>query len=222
VSTVIVTVDVGALVMGLISLGEKLTSIPDGAPVDDRVTVEEKPPIGITVSVASPDAPCATLIEFGTMEMSKSAGGPEEVTINWNAHECDCPPSLLVPVSERSYDSAGMFALTVKVTVETVEAPELTNTSVGENTKSTPDGTPLEDRDTVEEKLPIEVTWTFASAEPPCGTLYEFGNTEISKSGDGPEEVTVKVSESCCEASLAVAIRVSEYDPGGTLVPTVK
>jgi hypothetical protein len=52
VSTVIVTVDVGALVMGLISLGEKLTSIPDGAPVDDRVTVEVKSPTGIRVSVA--------------------------------------------------------------------------------------------------------------------------------------------------------------------------
>jgi phage tail sheath protein FI len=81
-------VELEALVMGLISLGENLTSIPDGAPVDDRVTVEEKSPIGIRVSVASPDAPCATLIEFGAMERSKSAGGPEEVTINSNEQEC--------------------------------------------------------------------------------------------------------------------------------------
>jgi hypothetical protein len=88
VSTVIATVDVGALEMGLISLGEKLTSIPDGAPVDDRVTVEVKSPSGIRVSVASPEAPCVRLIEFGATEISKSAGGPEEVTINSNAQEC--------------------------------------------------------------------------------------------------------------------------------------
>ena len=110
----------------------------------------------------------------------------------------------------------------MKVTVETVEAPELTYTSLGENPTSTPDGAPFEDRDTVEEKLPIEVTWTVASTEPPCGTLYEFGNTEISKSGGGPEEVTVRVSESCCEDSPPVAVRVSGYDPAGTLVLTVK
>jgi hypothetical protein len=61
-------VEVEALVMGLISGGEKLTSTSDGAPVDDRLTVEEKSPSGINVSVASPEVPCVRFIESGAKD----------------------------------------------------------------------------------------------------------------------------------------------------------
>jgi len=77
--------DPGAI---MISLGENRRLTPDGAPAEDRETVEEKPLVGFTESVVSPESPWATLNEFGTTEMSKS-GGAEEVTSKANVIECD-------------------------------------------------------------------------------------------------------------------------------------
>jgi hypothetical protein len=71
-----------------ISLGENPKLTPDGAPAEDRETVELKPLNGLTVTLTESDPPCGMLIEFESTEISKS-GGAEEVTSKANVTECD-------------------------------------------------------------------------------------------------------------------------------------
>jgi hypothetical protein len=68
------------------SVGENITSTPDGAPADDRETIAEKSPVELTETVVCSDSPCRMLNALGTTEMSKSAW---DITYNANDTECD-------------------------------------------------------------------------------------------------------------------------------------
>src|SRR5258708_5641424 len=53
-------------------VGEKLTVVPVGAPLDVRATALLKPPEMVVVIVDEPFAPCSTVTEVGEAEMAKS------------------------------------------------------------------------------------------------------------------------------------------------------
>jgi len=56
---------------------------------------------------------------------------------------------------------------------------------------------------------------TIAESDSPCGMLTDDGDTEMSKSGAGPDDVTVKVNEVSCGGapSIATPETVRGYDP---------
>ena len=74
----------------------------------------------------------------------------------------------------------------------------MTIIACGEKLTLTLDGIPLDDNETVDAKLPMGVTVSVVVPEYPCLTLIEEGATEIPKSGEGPEEVTVKLNVHSC------------------------
>ena len=78
-----------------IGLGLKLTVVPVGAPLADRLMALLKPPLTVVVMVEVPWAPCATLTEDGAALMVKSAGA---VTESVTLVVCWIPPPLPVTV----------------------------------------------------------------------------------------------------------------------------
>ena len=78
-----------------IGLGLKLTVVPVGAPLADRLMALLKPPLTVVVMVEVPCAPCATLTEDGAALMVKSAGA---VTESVTLVVCWIPPPLPVTV----------------------------------------------------------------------------------------------------------------------------
>jgi hypothetical protein len=62
------------LVEGVL-VGLKLAVTPEGKPLTDRLTAEENPLTGDTVTVVVPEAPLAMLRLEGEAERVKSAGG---------------------------------------------------------------------------------------------------------------------------------------------------
>src|SRR5260221_9227237 len=58
-------------------VGEKLTVVPDGAPVELSEMAALNPPETVVVIVEEPFVPCTTVTEVGEAEMAKS-GVPEE------------------------------------------------------------------------------------------------------------------------------------------------
>ena len=77
-----------------IGLGLKLTVVPVGAPLADRLTALLKPPLTVVVMVEVPWAPCATLTEAGAALMVKSGA----VTVSVTVVVCWVPPPLPVTV----------------------------------------------------------------------------------------------------------------------------
>ena len=108
-----------------------------------------------------------------------------------------------------------MVELTVIVITDCMELPGAGITTVGLNVKLTPYGAPSEDNETGAENDPIGVSVTVAESDPPCWMLTDDGLTERSKSGAGPDDVTVKVNEVSCGGSPGIATpeTVREYDP---------
>ena len=78
-----------------IGLGLKLTVVPVGTPLADRLMALLKPPLTVVVMVEVPCAPCATLTEDGAALMVKSAGA---VTESVTLVVCWIPPPLPVTV----------------------------------------------------------------------------------------------------------------------------
>ena len=78
-----------------IGLGLKLTVVPVGAPLADRLMALLKPPLTVVVMVEVPWAPCARLTEVGAALMVKSGGA---VTVSVTLVVCWVPPPLPVTV----------------------------------------------------------------------------------------------------------------------------
>ena len=78
-----------------IGLGLKLTVVPVGAPLADRLMALLKPPLTVVLMVEVPWAPCATLTEVGAALMVKSGGA---VTLSVTLVVCWVPPPLPVTV----------------------------------------------------------------------------------------------------------------------------
>jgi len=77
-----------------IGLGLKMTVVPEGAPLADKLMVLLKPPLTVVVMVELPWAPCATLTEAGAALMAKLS----VVTVSVTYVECWIPPPLPVTV----------------------------------------------------------------------------------------------------------------------------
>jgi hypothetical protein len=80
---------------GGIVLGLKLTVVPEGAPVADRLIALLKPPLTMVVIVEVPALPSATLRIVGDAEIVKL--GPP-VTVNVSVVRCWIPPPFPVTV----------------------------------------------------------------------------------------------------------------------------
>ena len=78
-----------------IGLGLKLTVVPVGAPLADRLMALLKPPLTVVVMVELPWAPCATLSDAGDAEIVKLAA---PVTVSVTLVVCWIPPPLPVTV----------------------------------------------------------------------------------------------------------------------------
>ena len=78
-----------------IGLGLKLTVVPEGTPLADRLMALLKPPLTVVVMVEVPWAPCATLTEVGAALMVKLGG---VVTVSVTLVVCWIPPPLPVTV----------------------------------------------------------------------------------------------------------------------------
>jgi hypothetical protein len=78
-----------------IVLGLKLTVVPVGAPVADRLIALLNPPLTVVVIVEVPGLPCAILRELGDAEIVKV--GPA-VTVSVTVVLCWIPPPFPVTV----------------------------------------------------------------------------------------------------------------------------
>ena len=78
-----------------IGLGLKLTVVPEGTPLADRLMALLKPPLTVVVMVELPWTPCATLTEVGAALMVKLGG---VVTVSVTLVVCWIPPPLPVTV----------------------------------------------------------------------------------------------------------------------------
>jgi hypothetical protein len=78
-----------------IVLGLKLTVVPLGAPLADKLMALLKPPLTVVVIVEVPELPCATLTEVGEPVSAKLAG---TVTVRATVVLCWIPPPVPVTV----------------------------------------------------------------------------------------------------------------------------
>ena len=78
-----------------IELGLKLTVVPLGAPVADRLIALMKPPLTVVVIVEVPELPCPTLTEVGEPVSAKLAG---TATVRATVVLCWIPPPVPVTV----------------------------------------------------------------------------------------------------------------------------
>ena len=78
-----------------IVLGLKLTVVPLGAPVADRLIALLKPPLTAVVIVEVPELPAATLTDVGEAARVKLGGA---VTVRVTVALCVIPPPLPVTV----------------------------------------------------------------------------------------------------------------------------
>ena len=92
--TVIVIVEL-PLPGAAIVLGLKLTVVPLGAPVADRLMALLNPPLTAVVMVEVPELPAATLTEVGELASVKLGGA---VTVRVTVALCWIPPPLPVTV----------------------------------------------------------------------------------------------------------------------------
>ena len=96
-----------------IVLGMKLTVVPVGAPVADRLIALLKPPLTVVVIVEVPELPCATLTDVGERESAKLGGA---LTVRVTLALRWIPPPL--PVTVMGYVPSAVPAPTVMVMVE--------------------------------------------------------------------------------------------------------
>src|SRR6516164_9977968 len=170
-----------------IGLGLKLTVVPVGAPLADRLMALLKPPLTVVVMVEVPWAPCATLTEVGAALMVKSGA----VTVRVTLVVCWVPPPL--PVTVMLYVPAAVLLPTAIVMVDEPEP----GAAIGLGLKLTvvPVGAPLADRLMALLKPPLTVVLMVEVPWAPCATLTEVGAALMVKSGGA---VTVSVTLVVC------------------------
>jgi hypothetical protein len=113
--TVMVMVELPEPGAGIV-LGLKLTVVPGGAPVADRLIELLKPPLTMVVIIDVPALPCMTLREAGEAEMVKLGNA---VTVNVTVALRWIPPPL--PVTVMGYVPTRVLAPTVMVMAELPE-----------------------------------------------------------------------------------------------------
>ena len=136
--TVIVIVELPAPGAGIV-LGLKLTVVPVGTPVADRLIELLKPPLTTVVIVDVPRLPCMTVSEAGEAEMLKLGTA---VTVSVTVVPCWIPPPF--PVTVMGYVPTSVLAPTVMVIVE-LPAPGA-GIVCGLKLTVVPVGTPVADR----------------------------------------------------------------------------
>src|SRR5215469_5573617 len=169
-----------------IGLGLKLTVVPVGAPLADRLMALLKPPLTVVVMVEVPWAPCATLTEVGAALMVKLGGA---MTVSVTLVVCWVPPPL--PVTVMLYVPTAVLLPTAIVMVDEPEP----GAAIGLWLKMTvvPEGTPLADRLTALLKPPLTVVVMVEVPWAPCATLTEAGAALMVKSGAVTVSVTLVV-----------------------------
>jgi len=189
-------------------LGLKLTVVPVGAPLADRLMALLKPPLTVVVMVEVPWAPCATLTDDGAALMVKSGA----VTVRVTLVVCWVPPPL--PVTVMLYVPAAVLLPTAIVMVDEPEP----GAAIGLGLKLTvvPVGAPLADRLMALLKPPLTVVVMVEVPWPPCATLTEDGAALIVKSGPATVSVTLVV----CWIPPPLPVTVMLYVPGAVLLPT--
>src|SRR5215471_15293833 len=157
-----------------IGLGLKLTVVPVGTPLADRLMALLKPPLTVVVMVELPWAPCATLTEVGAALMVKLGGA---VTVRVTLVVCWIPPPL--PVTVMLYVPT---AVLLPTTIAMVDEPE-PGAAIGVGLKLTlvPEGTPLANRLMLLLKPPLTVVVIVELLLPPCPTLTEVGEAVMAK-----------------------------------------
>jgi hypothetical protein len=167
-----------------IVLGLKLTVVPAGAPVADKLIELLKPPIMVVVIVDVPRLPWATPREAGEAEMVKLGAAVTvsvTVALRWS------PPPL--PVTVMGYVPTAVPAPTVIVMVE-LPVPGA-GMVLGLKLTVVPVGTPVAERLIALLKPPLTVVVIVDVPGLPCMTLREVGEAEMVKLGAA---VTVSVT----------------------------
>jgi hypothetical protein len=175
---------------GVIGFGPKFADNPEGMFESDRETSEAKPAIELTVTTAWALPPGCIVTLVGTTLKVKSLARPE-VTTRTSTEECDCPLDT-VPLSVSEKVPVEALLLTLIDKIEFREPPMFGVIARGEKFTLTPEGVPDADNETVDEKPPIGIIVRVVVPPFPCWMLIDDGETEMVKSGCGPEDVTVR------------------------------
>src|SRR5215467_7290484 len=193
-----------------IGLGLKLTVVPVGAPLADRLMALLKPPLTVVVMVEVPWAPCATLTEVGAALMVKLGGA---MTVSVTLVVCWVPPPL--PVTVMLYVPTAVLLPTAIVMVDEPEP----GAAIGLGLKLTvvPVGAPLADRLMALLKPPLTVVVMVEVPWAPCATLTEVGAALMVKLGGA---MTVSVTLVVCWVPPPLPVTVMLYVPAAVLLPT--
>ena len=150
-ATVMVIVELPAPGAGIV-LGLKLTVVPVGVPIADRLIALLNPPLMVVAIVDVPWFPCTMLSDGGEPESVKF-GWPPAVTVSVTVVVCWIPPPL--PVTVMGYVPTGVLLPTVMVMVEL--PPPGAGIGLGLKLTVVPDGTPDADRLSALLKPPLRV-----------------------------------------------------------------
>ncbi len=208
--TVMVMVELPAPGAGIVC-GLKLTVVPVGTPVADRLIELLKPPLTTVVIVDVPRLPCMTVSEAGEAEMLKLGTA---VTVRVTVVPCWIPPPF--PVTVMGYVPTGVLAPTVMVIVE-LPAPGA-GIVLGLKLTVVPVGTPVADRLIELLKPPLTTVVIVDVPRLPCMTMSEAGEAEMVKLGTA---VTVRVTVVLCWVPPPLPVTVMGYVPTSVLAPTV-
>src|SRR5208337_467707 len=169
--TVMVMVELPAPGAGIV-LGLKVTVVPVGTPVADRLIELLKPPLTVVVIVDVPGLPCIILREVGEADIVKLGVA---VTVSVTVAVRWIPPPLAVTVM--GYVPTAVLAPTVMVMVE-LPAPGA-GIVLGLKLTVVPVGTPVADRLIELLKPPLTVVVIVEVPRWPCAILREVGEAEI-------------------------------------------
>jgi hypothetical protein len=199
VEAVLLAASVNMLVL-VVPVGLKDAVTPLGRPVADKLTLLLKPPLGETVSVLVPLAPCMKLRLFGDAERVKlPAGFTRRVMVVWRVKLPD------VPITDRG--SVPIVAVPLAVSVNTLVLAVL----VGLKDAVTPLGRP----DTDKLRFPVKpfsgVTVIVEEALAPCVIVKLLGEAESEKLGPEAGQLFTRF------AALTVPMPVAKSQP--VLVP---
>ena len=207
--TVMVIVELPAPGAG-IAFGLKLTVVPTGTPVADRLIELLKPPLTVVVIVDVPRLPCMIMREVGEAKMVKLGAA---VTVRVTVVLCWIPPPL--PVTVMGYVPVGVLDPTAMVMLELPDPGA--GIVVGLKLTVVPVGTPVADRLIELLKPPLTAVVIVEVPGLPCARLSELGEAEIVKLGPA---VTVSVTVALRWSPPPLPVTVMGYVPVGVLDPT--
>jgi hypothetical protein len=153
--------------------GLKVAVTPPGRPDAERVTLPVNPPMSLTVTVLTPDAPCATVRVFGLAASVKPGGG---FTVRFSVVVADgTPVELPVIVTVAAPSTAVLLAVSVRVLLPVV--------GFGLKVAVTPLGNPDAARVTLPVNPPTSVAVTVLAPDAPCAIVKLFGLAASVKPG---------------------------------------